>query len=70
MADTSRRASTLRNKQLLMMAGAGGAVLAASLAAAYFTNSTSKPTAMSVEKPATKSLTLGSSSTEKEAWRT
>jgi len=70
MADTSRRASTLRNKQLLMMAGAGGAVLAVSLAAAYFTNSTSKPTALSVEKPATKSLTLGSSSTEKEAWRT
>ena len=70
MADTSRRAATLRNKQMLMMAGAGAVVLAVSLGAAFFTDSGSKPTALSVEKPATKSLSLGSSSTEKEAWRT
>jgi len=70
MAETSRRATTLRNKQMLMMLGAGAVVLAVSLGAAFLTDSGSKPGALSVEKPATKSLTLGSSSTEKEAWRT
>ena len=70
MAESSKRASMLRNKQMVMVAAVGAGVLLVSLAAAYFTNSATKPTVLSVEKPATKSLALGASSTDKEAWRT
>jgi conjugal transfer pilus assembly protein TraB len=70
MAESSKRASMLRNKQMVMVAAVGAGVLLVSLAAAYFTNSATKPSVLSVEKPATKSLALGASSTDKEAWRT
>jgi len=70
MAESSKRASMLRNKQMVMVLGVGAAVAVLSLAAAYFTTTAPKPGALSVEKPATKSLALGASSTDKEAWRT
>jgi hypothetical protein len=65
MAESSKRASMLRNKQMVMVAAVGAGVLLVSLAAAYFTNSATKPSVLSVEKPATKSLALGASSTDK-----
>lgn len=70
MAESSKRAAMLRNKQMVMVLGVSAAVLAVSLFAAYFTQNASKPVSLAVEKPATKSLALGSSSTDKEAWRT
>ena len=68
MANISKKAGSLRKKQLLLMAAIGGGVLLVSVGASVWLQPTKKHDA-AADKPKTRQISLGGTATDKEAWR-
>lgn len=68
MAEVSKRAAQVRKKQMLVLGGVGAAVALVSIGASVWMQPAPKRD-NPADQPKTKQLSLGGSSTDKEAWR-
>lgn len=69
MADVSKRAAQVRKKQMLVLGGVGAAILLFSVFASIWLQPAPKSNHGVSDQPKTKQLSLGGSSTDREAWR-
>lgn len=68
MAEVSKRAALVRKKQMIVLGAVGAAIAVVSIGASVWLQPTKKSD-NPADAPKTKQLSLGGSSTDKEAWR-
>jgi conjugal transfer pilus assembly protein TraB len=68
MAEVSKRAAQVRKRQMIVLGAVGAAIAVVSIGASVWLQPTKKRD-NPADAPKTKQLTLGGSSTDKEAWR-